>query len=139
MYSATTIGLVLLQRGDAGDAMAGLIAGLLGLAIAVVYIVAAWRVFQKAEQPGWGVLIPFYNLYLLMKIVGRPWWWMLLMLVPLLNIVIPIIVAVDLARSFGRSTLFGVILLWLLGAIGFLILGFGSARYVGPAAERQSW
>lgn len=139
MSSDGTIGLVLLQARDGGGALVGLIAGLFGLAIAVVFIVAAWRIFQKADQPGWGVLIPIYNLYLLLKIVGRPWWWMLLMFVPLLNIVVPIILAIDLAKSFGKSTAFGVVLLWLLGAIGFLILGFGSARYVGPAAERTSF
>lgn len=139
MSSATPIPLVLLLQGDAGDTMAGLVGGLVGLIVAVVYIAALWRVFLKADQPGWAVLIPIYNLYVMLKIVGRPWWWMLLFFVPFVNFVIPILVAIDLARSFGKSTVFGVVLLWLLGAIGFLILGFGSARYVGPAAARTSW
>ena len=64
---------------------------------------AGWKVFTKAGQPGWAILIPFYNTYVLLKIVGRPGWWLVLMFIPLVNIVIAIIVAIDLAKSFGKS------------------------------------
>ena len=104
------------------------------LAILVVFIIGCWKVFVKAGQPGWAVLIPFYNLYILLKIVGRPAWWIVLFLIPLVNLVVSILVAIDLAKAFGQSALFGVVLLFLLGGIGYLILGFGNYRYVGPAA-----
>ncbi len=104
------------------------------LAIAVVFIIGVWKVFTKAGQPGWAVLIPFYNAYVLLKIAGRPGWWLILMLVPLVNIVISIIVAIDVAKAFGQGAAFGVILLFLLSGIGYLVLGFGNYRYVGRAA-----
>ncbi len=50
---------------------------LFGLLIALLLIVAMWKVFTKAGQPGWASIIPIYNIYIWCKIVGRPWWWIL--------------------------------------------------------------
>ena len=72
-------------------------------------------------------------MYILTKIAGRPGWWFVLCLIPLVNIVFMAILAIDIAKSFGKSAVFGFFLLFLLGGIGYLILGFGSARYLGPS------
>jgi hypothetical protein len=107
------------------------------LAILVVTIVAGWKVFAKAGQPGWAILIPIYNLYVLLQIVGRPGWWVILYLIPLVNIVIAIIIAIDMAKSFGQGTGFAVGLIFL-APIFYMILAFGSAEYVGPAATSEA-
>lgn len=98
-----------------------------------------WKLFIKAGQPGWKAIIPIYNVYILLKIVGRPGWWIILYFIPLVNIVISLIVALDLAKRFGRSDAFGIILLWLFSVIGFLIIGFGNSIYkkVQPAPVPQ--
>src|SRR6476660_2111898 len=106
---------------------------IVGLLIALFLIVAMWKVFTKAGQPGWACIIPIYNLYVWCKIVGRPWWWILLMLIPFVNFIIAIILLIDLAKSFGKGVGFGIGLL-LLSVIFFPILGFGSAQYQGPTA-----
>jgi hypothetical protein len=127
---------MLLQRegyNPVGAVFSG-VALLFWLAVAVVVIVGGWKMFEKAGQPGWAILVPFYNAYILLKIAGRPGWWLLLYLIPLVNIVIAIIVSIDLAKSFGQSAAFGVVLLFLLCGIGYLILGFGNYHYQGPAA-----
>lgn len=103
------------------------------LAVAVFELAAAWRILTKAGQPGWAILIPIYNVYVMLKIVGRPWWWLFLYLIPIVNLVITIIVAVDLAKSFGQSPAFAVGLI-LLSFIFYPILAFGDYRYLGPAA-----
>lgn len=103
------------------------------LVVIVVVVASFWKVFAKAGQPGWAAIIPFYNLYILCKIAGRPGWWLLLMFIPLLNIVIFAIISIDVAKSFGRSSAFGLGL-WLLGFIFYPILAFGSSEYQGPAA-----
>jgi hypothetical protein len=100
----------------------------------VLMIAAMWKVFTKAGQPGWASIIPIYNLYIWCKIVGRPWWWILLMLIPLVNFILAIILCIDLAKSFGKGAGFGVGIA-LLGVIFLPILGFGSAQYEGPAAQ----
>ena len=109
------------------------ISTIIGLLIALVVIVAMWKVFTKAGQPGWASIIPIYNLYIWCKIVGRQWWWILLMLIPFVNFIVCIILCIDLAKSFGKGVGFGIGLA-LLGIIFFPILGFGSAQYQGPAA-----
>ncbi len=105
------------------------------LALVVVVIAAVWKVFTKAGQPGWAAIVPIYNLIVLMKIVGRPTWWVVLFFIPLVNFVVAILLCIDLAKSFGQGTGFGIGLL-LLAPIFYLILGFGGARYVGPAAAQ---
>ena len=92
------------------------------LAVGVIVLIGCWKVFAKAGQPGWAVLIPIYNAYIVLKIAGRPGWWLLLFLVPVVNIAIGIIVAVDVAKAFGQSAMFGFFLLFLFGAIGYLIV-----------------
>jgi hypothetical protein len=131
-----TISALLLQNDSIGNGLAAAFGGVMlivCLAIAVVFIIGLWKVFVKAGQPGWAVLIPFYNIYVLLKIAGRPGWWLLLYLIPLVNIAIAIVVAIDIAKAFGQSALFGVLLLFLLSGIGYLVLGFGDYRYIGPA------
>ena len=66
--------------------------------------------------------------------LGREWWWILLFLIPIVGLVIAIIVALDLAKSFGKGTGFGIGLVFL-GPIFACILGFGSATYHGPVAK----
>ena len=116
--------------------MSGLVS-LIFLAITVLLIASLWVVYTKASQPGWACLIPIYNLWVMLKIVGRPGWWLVLYFIPFLNFVIWIIVAVDLAHSFGKGGGFAVGLI-VLPFIFYPILGFGEATYGGPAASGGS-
>jgi hypothetical protein len=97
--------------------------------------VALWKVFTKAGHSGWAGIIPIYKFYIWCKIVGRPWWWILLMLIPFVNFIILIILCIDTAKSFRKGAGFGIGLA-LLGVIFWPILGFGSAQYQGAAAPR---
>lgn len=119
------------QTNSAAGAAVGGVFAIVMLAVAVVFIIGMWKVFEKAGQPGWASLIPIYNTYILIKIAGRPGWWLLLMLIPLVNIVIFLLLSIDIAKAFGQSPVFGVVLLFLLCGIGYLVLGFGNYSYVG--------
>ena len=112
------------------DDFGGVLVILIMIAFALFMIVSYWKVFEKAGQPGWGVLIPIYNILLLLKIAGKPGWWILLYLIPLVNIVIAIIVSIEIAKNFGKDVLFGLGLAFL-GIIFYPILAFGSAQYQG--------
>jgi hypothetical protein len=101
------------------------------IAIIIFLIASIWKVFVKAGQPGWGAIIPIYNIYLLCKIAGRPGWWVILYIVPIVNIFVGLVVSLDVAKSFAKGTGFGIGL-WILSFIFFPILGFGPAQYVGP-------
>lgn len=100
----------------------------IGIIWAVLVLVAGWKMFEKAGQAGWVAIIPILSTFGLLKIVHRPLWWFILLLVPLVNVIVLVIIMVDLARAFGRG-LGMALLLVLLTPIGFLVLGFGGARY----------
>ena len=103
------------------------------LLVVVLMIAAMWKIFTKAGQPGWASLIPIYNMYIWCKIVGRPGWWVVLLLIPFVNCVIAIILCIDLAKSFGKGVGFGIGII-LLGIVFLPILAFSDATYQGPSA-----
>ncbi|MBQ3662598.1 MAG: hypothetical protein II914_00545 [Clostridia bacterium] len=96
----------------------------------ILGIIAMWKIFTKAGEPGWAAIIPFYNVYTLFKITWGNGWKFLLLLIPIANIVIMIITEVKLAKAFGKSNGFAVGLV-LLSTIFMLILAFGSSEYKG--------
>jgi hypothetical protein len=107
------------------------------LAIVVLMIVSTWTIFSKAGKPGWAAITPIYNLIVLLEIVGKPWWWLFLMLIPIVNIVILIIVTHQLSLSFGKGGGFTVGLI-LLGFIFYPILAFGDAKYLGARGKQTN-
>lgn len=100
-------------------------------AIGIVSIVAMWKIFTKAGEPGWAAIVPIYNIIVLLKISGKPTWWLIMFFIPIANIVFMILALAGLSRSFGKDAGFTVLLV-LLPFIGYPILGFGKAAYVGP-------
>jgi len=123
---------------ESSGAAAGMGFGIiLYLAIIVIMIVGMWKVFVKAGKPGWAAIIPIYNLIVLIEIVGKPMIWILWLIIPCVNIVFMIWLYNLVSKSFGKSEGFTVGLI-LLPFICWPILGFGSAKYLGPsAAEAQ--
>ena len=102
--------------------------------IAVIYIAAMWRIYQKAGKPGWASIIPIYNVLILLEIVGKPWWWLLLMLIPGLNIVLAVWMTNLLSKSFGQGVGFTLGLIFL-SAIFYPILAFSNIEYQGAAGQ----
>ena len=139
-------------------ASAGLVLGMtlgamlaIGLVWFVLQVIADWKIFTKAGVPGWKSIIPIYNYYIEYSIcwngmyglvfgVGlcltqwlQPRSNMLIILVGVVGIlalVLHFMESMRLARSFGKGGGFGFGL-FLLGPIFRLVLGFGSARYIG--------
>lgn len=109
-----------------GDGSAG--GGVFGLLVAVVTIAAMWKVFSKAGEPGWAAIIPIYNTFVLLRVAQKPWWWLLLFLIPIVNFFVLIAVSVAVAEKFGKGAGFGIGLA-LLPMIFYPMLGFGSSTY----------
>ena len=98
------------------------------LIVAALLIISLWIVFQKANKPGWAAIIPIYNLIVYLEIVKKPWWWLFLMIIPVVNIVITIIITHLLSLIFGKGASFTIGLLFL-PFIFYPILAFGDAKY----------
>ena len=122
-----------LDTATGAAAGAALLFTLIYLAIVVLVIASMWRVFTKAGKPGWAAIVPIYNTIVLLEIVGKPTWWIILLLIPFVNIIVLLIVINELSKSFGRGvgTTLGLI---FLGFIFWPILAFGSAQYQGGGA-----
>lgn len=105
------------------------------LVFTILMVVASWIVYTKAGKPGWACIIPIYNVIVLLEIVGKPWWWLLLMLIPFVNFIVLIIVYHNLSLSFGKGAGFTVGLI-LLPFLFYPILAFGDAKYVGPGGPK---
>ena len=121
------------------SALDGVLFWLFSLAVAISFIasiitlIGLWKTFTKAGKPGWASIVPIYNIITLLEIAGRPVWWIVLTFVPFANVYVHIQLALDIAKSYGKTGGFGVLLIFF-PMIGYLILGFGRDQYVGPAA-----
>ena len=102
-------------------------------ALIILLIAAMWKVFSKAGQPGWAAIIPIFNVYVMCKVAGRPGWWLILFLIPIVNFIIAIIISVDIAKRFGKGVGFAIGMIFL-PFIFWPILGFGSAQYQAAPA-----
>ncbi|MEO8292355.1 MAG: DUF5684 domain-containing protein [Actinomycetota bacterium] len=102
------------------------------LALAVLGVAGMWKTFGKAGQPGWAAIVPIYNLWILIKIAGKPGWWLVLFLIPFVNLIALVLISIGVAENFGKSAGFGFGLA-LLSFIFYPILGFGDAQYRGAA------
>ena len=87
-------GLVALMAGM------GLVMFLISLIPAILFIACMWKLFAKAAKPGWASLVPIYNTIVMIEIAGKPLWWFVLLLIPFVNVVFGMLIAL-VACHFG--------------------------------------
>ena len=100
------------------------------IVMTVVLIVANWKIFTKAGKPGWAILIPIYNIIVMMQIIKKPLWWVIILFVPIVDIVFVILIVYNLVIKFGQPG-WHVILALFLGFIYYPYLAFSKAEYQG--------
>ena len=110
---------------------------IVGIIVGVLLLIAAWKILTKAGEAGWKAIIPFYNMYTLVKIADGKGIKFLLFLIPIVGFIYDIKFSIRLAKSFGKSTGFGIGIFFLPN-IFTLIFGFGSAQYIGPQGPNQT-
>jgi len=104
---------------------------LFSLAFIALMIASLWKVFTKAGQPGWASIVPIYNFLVILQIIGKPWWWIIGMIIPFVNFVVFIMLAIELARVFGKGIGYAIGLI-LLPFVFYPMLAFGDATYRRP-------
>jgi hypothetical protein len=124
----------LVLAADDGGAMAGgLVILVIELAIFVLMFAGIWKAFVKAGEPGWAAIVPIYNAIVMLKIAGKPIWWIILLIIPCISIIFGILVAFAVAKAYGKGAGYAIGLI-LLPFIFWPLLGFGDARYVGASS-----
>lgn len=112
-----------------GGLLAGLGAYMLFIwAIGIFMIVCMWKIFKKAGKNGWEAIIPIYNIIVLLEIVNLPLWYIVLLVIPFANIYAIFKMYIELAHKFGKSTGFGVAMIFF-SIICMPILAFGDNHY----------
>jgi len=74
------------------------------LAVQVIHFLGTWKLYVRAGRQAWEAAVPIYNAVILMKIINRPWWWTILLFVPIVNLIMFPVVWTETARSFGFNT-----------------------------------
>jgi hypothetical protein len=131
------VGILAQESSSSGGGLFSGVFWFVYIAFVVLVIAGWWKIFTKAGEAGWQSIIPIWNLIVMLKIIGRPWWWVLLLLIPCVGFVIWILIMLDLAKSFAKGVGFAIGLM-IFQPIFAIILGFGDSRYVGPAAQPAS-
>ncbi len=80
------------------------------IAIVILIVIAQWKIYEKAGQPGWAIFVPIYSAIVLMRIIRKPWYFLFVLLIPLVGM---IWVTNLLSKSFGKGTGFTLGLLFL--------------------------
>ncbi len=123
------------------------------LVLAVIYIIAMWKVFEKANIAGWKSIIPAYNQYNVFKLCWNTtyfWIWLVAIIassvlsnidntvalvIALIAVIVASVISIiqshKLSKAFGYGIIMTLVLIFF-NFIGALILGFGSAKYQGP-------
>ncbi len=100
------------------------------LALMIFIIAACWKTFGKAGEPGWAAIVPIYNLFVFLRIAGKPGWWLILFFIPLVNLIVSIVATVAFAEKYGKGVGFAIGLIFL-PFVFYPILGFGGSQYQG--------
>jgi len=105
------------------------------IAIQVVHFLGTWKLYQKAGRQAWEAAVPVYNALVLMKIINRPWWYTILLFIPIINLIMFPVIWVETLRSFGKNktadTLLGVL------TLGFYIYYVNYTQDVKHIADRD--
>ncbi len=101
---------------DGGNAIAGCFAGIIPLIMAVVFYVYYGYCFmiiaQKTGTPDeWWAWVPILNILLMLNIAKKPTWWIVLFLIPIVNVVIGIIAMMGVAEARGKPSWLGILLI----------------------------
>ncbi|PWH83302.1 signal peptidase I [Algibacter marinivivus] len=101
------------------------------LIIQLIHGLGTWKLYIKAGRQAWEAFIPVYNGIVLMKIINRPWWWIILLFLPIVNLIMFPVVWVETARSFGKnSTLDTVLAVVSLGFYNYYLNYVTDVNYV---------
>jgi signal peptidase I len=97
------------------------------------YFVCLWKIFQKAEKtPSWAGFVPIYNLYVWIRLIEKPWWWMLILIVPGVNFVLLGAMHVELVRAFGMRSMKFYLLAIFLPFVPIAMIAFKDEyKYIG--------
>ena len=98
----------------------------------ILVFIGLWKIFTKAGYKGWYSIVPFYNIWIALKIIDKKYWWFIYMLIPFINIYVTILIFIEFARCFSHRGLGYQILIALFPWVMLPLMGFNKDEYVDP-------
>nr|WP_315144204.1 signal peptidase I [uncultured Flavobacterium sp.] len=106
------------------------------LVVQIIHFLGTWKMYESAGRKRWQAAIPIYNAIVLMKIIGRPTWWTILLFIPVINLIMFPVVWVETLRSFGRRSTVDTILVIL--TFGFYLYYINYTQPLNYIADRDT-
>jgi signal peptidase I len=106
------------------------------LVVQIIHFLGTWKMYESAGRKRWQAAIPIYNAIVLMKIIGRPTWWTILLFIPVINLIMFPVVWVETLRSFGRRSTVDTILVIL--TFGFYLYYINYTQPLNYVADRST-
>jgi len=103
--------------------------------VQVIHFLGTWKLYKKAGRQTWEAAVPVYNTFVLTKIINRPWWWVILLFIPIINLLMFPAFWVETVRSFGKEKTTHVLL--AVFTLGFYIFYLNYMEDVTYLKERQ--
>lgn len=105
------------------------------LLVQIIHFLGTWKLYEAAGRKRWEAAIPVYNAIVLMKIIGRPTWWTVLLFIPIVNLIMFPVIWIETLRSFGKKssldTFLGII------TFGFYIYYINYTQKLDYIADRS--
>lgn len=77
--------------------------------IAVIYIYGSYCLARIGKKLGdlktWKAWVPLVNSFYIIKLAGKSYWWFILLLIPIVNIVATAIIWAEIAKKLGKSAM----------------------------------
>ncbi len=103
----------------------------------ILTVVGLWKLFEKAGYPGWIAIIPFYNFYIWLKIIHKPLWWYIFIIVPFINVFTLLLMIVELVKTFKKHGLIEQAISVIVPFIYLPYLGFKKdEKYYDPSKHK---
>ncbi|WP_424494454.1 signal peptidase I [Salinimicrobium sp. GXAS 041] len=115
------------------------------LIIQLIHFLGTWKLYQKAGRKAWEAAIPVYNAVVLMKIIHRPWWWTILLFIPIVNLIMFPVVWVETIRSFGKTSTTDTILVIITCGLYIFYVNYAAdvkykeERSLHPGSAAGEW
>ena len=117
------------------------------LIIQIIHFLGTWKLYVKAGRKAWEAAVPVYNAYVLTKIMNRPWWWVILLFIPIVNLMMFPAFWVETVRSYGKEDTKEVLL--AVFTLGFYIyylnyieidnIEYQEERQLSPKTKLGEW
>jgi len=96
-----------------------------------------YKIFEKAGYKGWQALVPFYNYTIWLKIIEKPKWWIIFLVIPFINMIALLLMRAELANYFGKRSFLHHLGAWLFPFAYLPYLGFSKLKFIGyPDKEK---